>query len=202
VLARIWEPFFTTKAEGQGTGLGLSTVRGIAAAHGGFVTIDTEVGRGTLFRVYLPAETQAADRSAAAAASALPHGRGELVLFVDDESDVCNVGAAILTKHGYRVLTCKDGVEAHALFTVRGAEIHAVISDLNMPRLDGHGLARALRRLRPEVRILAMTGLDGRDLSPASDASVFTAAIQKPFTLDTLLTALHRLLRDDVPAAV
>lgn len=193
VLARIWEPFFTTKGEGKGTGLGLSTVRGIAAAHGGFVTVDTQIGVGTVFRVYLPADPQADDPRAVAQAPAAPRGQGELILIVDDEADVRNVAATILSKHGYRVIACGDGVEAIGLFSERREEIAAVISDINMPNLDGPALALVLRRLRPDLKILAITGL-GAEL-PASDSPPpFTATMQKPFTVAALLTAVHGML--------
>ena len=199
VLARIWEPFFTTKGEGKGTGLGLATVRGIAAAHGGFVTVDTCIGRGTTFRVFLPADTLPADHGADAIVPAMPPGQGELILVVDDEADVCNVAAAILTKYGYRVITCSDGVEAIALFAQHSAEIRAVVSDINMPNLDGPALGRVVHSLCPGVKILAMTGLGSRAPWQGPDAAAFAASIQKPFTVETLLVALHRILHDGQP---
>jgi two-component system cell cycle sensor histidine kinase/response regulator CckA len=200
VLARIWDPFFTTKGEGKGTGLGLSTVRGIAAAHGGFVTVDTRVGRGTTFRVFLPADKLADDKESAAFVPSMPRGNSELIMVVDDEVAVRNVAAAILTRHGYRVVSCNDGLEAISLFTERSAEIRAVISDLDMPNLDGPALALILRRLRPDLIILAMTGLGSSASSPASEPAPFTDTIQKPFTADALLTTVHRILHNDLPA--
>ena len=200
VLARIWEPFFTTKGEGKGTGLGLATVRGIAAAHGGFVTVETCVGQGTTFRVFLPADGQPGDEAAAVSSPALPRGRGELVLIVDDEAHVGDVAAAILTRHGYRTLTCRDGVEAVTVFAERRTEIQVVVSDVNMPILDGPALTVVLRRLRPDVPILTMTGLDDRGAAPAAEPAEFTMTIRKPFTAETLLTALHRV-RHGEPAA-
>src|SRR6185369_10408293 len=103
-------------------GLGLATVRGIAAAHGGFITVNSRVGHGTTFRVFLPADKLAVTQGAAAPAPAMPRGQGELILVVDDEVDVANIAAAILNQHGYRVMTCRDGVEAIALFAERHAE--------------------------------------------------------------------------------
>ncbi len=200
VLARIWEPFYTTKGEGKGTGLGLSTVRGIADAHGGFVTVATKVGHGTTFQVFLPADKPAGGNGAAAKMPNLPCGQGELIMVVDDEADVRNVAAAILTRHGYRAITSSDGVEAIGLFTERSAEIGAVISDINMPNLDGPALARVLHRLRPDLRILAMSGLGSRGLSQAPELAGFAATIQKPFTVEALLTTLHRILHGDRPA--
>ncbi|MDB6093205.1 MAG: hypothetical protein JWM32_767 [Verrucomicrobia bacterium] len=202
VLQRIWEPFFTTKGEGKGTGLGLSTVRGIAAAHGGFVTVDTQVKHGTTFRVFLPAEKLARDKGDAAIAPTAPDGQGELILLVDDEANVRNLAATTLTMHGYRVITALDGVEAVVLFTKHSTEIRAVISDLNMPNLDGPALALVLRRLRPDVKILAMTGQGSSGSSNAPGLAAFTASIQKPFTVDALLTTLRRVLHAESPAAL
>ena len=193
VLARIWEPFFTTKGEGRGTGLGLATVRGIAAAHGGFVTVETQIGHGTTFRVYFPAEHLAVDQGPADTVGTLPHGKGELILVVDDEADVREVAAAILTKHGYRVITCADGVEAIALFIERSAEIRAVVSDINMPNLDGHALATVVHDLRPDMKIVVMTGLGSSGSPHAPQTEEFAATIQKPFTVETLLRVLHRI---------
>ncbi len=196
VLARIWEPFFTTKGEGKGTGLGLSTVRGIAAAHNGFVTLDTQIGHGSTFRVFLPAERLADDNAAAPVRPKLPRGSGELILFVDDEDDVRDVAATILSKHGYRVITAGDGVEAIGLFTERSAQIQLVISDINMPNLDGPSLALVLRRLQPSLKILAITGLGSARKGAAQpfDATAFDAKLNKPFTIDALLTTVHAVL--------
>lgn len=200
VLARIWEPFFTTKGEGKGTGLGLSTVRGIAAAHGGFVTVDTCVGRGTTFRVFLPADKLAEKTETAATSHTAPSGQGELILIVDDEADVCSMAAAVLTRHGYQAITCGDGARAMDLLAEHSAEIRVVISDISMPNLDGPALALLLRRLRPNVKILAMTGLGSGGSPDASESPAFAASIQKPFTVDTLLTTVHRILHGDLAA--
>ncbi|MDB6167439.1 MAG: hypothetical protein JWM88_303 [Verrucomicrobia bacterium] len=199
VLARIWEPFFTTKSEGKGTGLGLSTVRGIAAAHGGFVTVESRVGHGTTFRVFLPADRLADDKGPAPAAPAPPGGHGELIMVVDDEADVRDVAAAILTQHGYRAITCSDGVAAIGLFAKHSAEIRVVISDIIMPHLDGAGLAHVLHRSHPGLRILAMSGLGTQGSQHDSNAE-FAAVIQKPFTVEALLVTLHRILTSDCAA--
>jgi CheY-like chemotaxis protein len=161
------------------------------------VTVETRVGHGTTFRVFLPADKPADDKRAATVAPMLLRGQDELILVVDDEAGVRDVAAAILTEHGYRVITCSDGVEAVGLFTERSAEIQLVVSDINMPNLGGPALALVLRRLRPDVRILAITGLGSRGSSNAPMADTFTATIQKPFTVEALLTAVHRVLHID-----
>jgi len=194
VLARIWDPFFTTKDEGKGTGLGLSTSRGIAAAHGGFVAVETQVGRGTSFRVYFPIAERSASAGAAVVPIEEPMGQGELILLVDDEADLREVTEALLTRQGYRTLTCGDGVEAIALFTEHSAEIQMVITDVNMPKMDGTALALVLRRLCPGLGILAVTGLDSRGASGAQNAGVFTEKLPKPFTAEALRAAVSRTL--------
>lgn len=194
LLARIWEPFFTTKAEGKGTGLGLATVRGIAIAHGGFASVETQVGRGTIFRVFLPGESPTQREFEATDRPALPRGNGELVLVVDDEPSICHVAAAILIRHGYRAFTCRDGAEAIAIFTERAAEIEVVLSDINMPNLDGASLAIVLRRLRPDVKIIALTGMSSDNVSPPTGSEHFALTVSKPFTVEILLGCLDRVL--------
>jgi len=197
VLERIWTPFFTTKGTGKGTGLGLSTVRGIVANHKGFVQLDTVVGRGTTFRVFLPAVESEAAQAASASPFDIPDGHGELILVVDDDTGFRHIGTAILEKHGYRVLSCADGVEAIILFISRAPDISLVITDVDMPRLGGTELARALPQLRPDIPIIAMSGLapDAADGSGALEAQQATHAfLLKPIKATDLLGAVHRLL--------
>ena len=202
VLEHIWEPFYTTKAVGTGTGLGLSTVRGIVEKHSGFIDLQTTVGRGTTFRVYLPATEGMASSTSNSPLSSAPRGNGELILIVDDEPDIREVITATLTNHGYRVLVAVDGLEAVALFAPRSAEIKLVITDLHMPGLEGGTLAIVLRRLDPAVRLLAMSGMaDGKSrLAPVPD--IFQDAfMMKPFTIETLLKTVHDQLGRPAPVA-
>jgi len=194
VLARIWEPFFTTKATGKGTGLGLSTARGIVESHAGFATVQTAAGKGTTFRVYLPATESAAATVPGVTSLLAPRGHDELILVVDDEPSIRNMCASMLTRHGYRVLTAGDGTEAIALFAPRSTEIRVIITDLSMPNLDGAALATVAQRLNPAVKILAVSGhsADSRGEPPAQ--KVCHAFLVKPFRPDALLTIVHRLL--------
>lgn len=193
-LAHIFEPFFTTKEAGKGTGLGLSTVRSIVENHNGFISLKTHEGRGTTFRVYLPA----ADVPAAAAdeSSAPPRGErgdGELILVVDDEPQIRDMASAMLTRHGYRVLTASDGSEAVALFSTRSTEVKLVITDLVMPNLDGVALAGIVLHMNPAVKVLAISGL-----SSAGRNGKFEryggAILFKPFKVQALLEAVSGLL--------
>ncbi len=196
ILAHMWEPFFTTKATGKGTGLGLSTVRGIVESHGGFTTVHSVPGQGTTFRVHLPAaENTALHAGAGAASPAVARGTGELVLAVDDEPSIRNMAAAMLSRHGYRVLTAADGAEAIALFAPRSKEIRVVITDLSMPNLDGAALASVVHRLNPLVKIIAMSGLNPA-LENERPAPPFAHAfLIKPFRPEALLTMVYDLLR-------
>jgi two-component system cell cycle sensor histidine kinase/response regulator CckA len=198
-LAHIWEPFFTTKAVGKGTGLGLSTVRGIVENHRGFITLDTQMGRGTTFRVYLPAESKAKSDDHNSAHPVIIRGNGELILIVDDEPQIRDVTAATLAHYGYRVLIAKDGVDALTLFSARSDEIGLVITDLNMPNLDGAALAKVVQQLNPKVKVIAMSGLTSGAHNPQIQG-VVGAFLIKPFKAEALLQAVHKLLCPAVAA--
>ncbi|HEY1110448.1 MAG TPA: PAS domain S-box protein, partial [Opitutaceae bacterium] len=198
VLKRMWEPFFTTKEIGKGTGLGLSTVRGIVEAHGGFAEVVTVVGRGTTFRIYLPAtDSEITERNAAPDAPAQQPGRGELILVVDDERHIREMTRTMLTRKGYRVIVAADGAEAAVIFAQRVAEIRLVISDLHMPNLDGAMLSRALRRINPSAKMLVVSGMSSAlgnrpDYKPEEFADAF---LQKPFKPEVLIAKVQELLR-------
>jgi PAS domain S-box-containing protein len=203
LLERIWTPFFTTKGPAEGTGLGLSTVRGIVAGHNGFVELQTEVGRGSTFRVYLPALTSEVLPPGEGIPAAASKGQGELILVVDDDAAIRDIAGDILGKHGYSVLTGADGVEAVTLFKAHPGEFSLVITDIDMPRLDGVALAHALHLLQPDLPIIAMSGLSdsvhGTPDLPAAEAG-FQGFIQKPFGPDELLAVVSRL-RAPAPVA-
>jgi PAS domain S-box-containing protein len=188
---RIFEPFFTTRELGKGTGLGLSTTLAIVRSHGGFIRLDSEVGKGTTFGVYLPAtatETIRADGAAAPAGP--PRGDGELVLVVDDEEAIRTVAKRLLERNGYRVLTACNGAEALVVYAAHGHDVAVVLTDMAMPGMDGLALVKALKALAPQVRILGTSGLTSvRELGlPAEDF------LPKPYTAATMLRALHRIV--------
>jgi PAS domain S-box-containing protein len=195
IIERIFEPFFTTKQPGHGTGLGLSTVLGIVRGHGGFVNVYSEVGEGSTFKVYLPAQPEAAATSAEAPATdPLPRGRGELVLVVDDEVPILNVTRQTLEVFGYRVLTAEDGAQAIGLYAIQREQIALVLTDMMMPVMNGPALIAALRRINPHVRIIAASGLGANaDVARAMQSGV-KHFLAKPYTADAMLVLVHRVM--------
>lgn len=199
-MVQIWQPFFTTKPEGKGTGLGLSTVRGIVANHGGFLTVESEEGQGATFSVFLPAaedETQIAQGGGAAKRS-VRRGRGEVVFVVDDQVSVRESIGVVLAQHGYRPLTIPDGIEALSRFADRVRDVALVITDLDMPGLNGAALAQAILHLNPTVKILFISGT-GENLVAKGAAADATGFLAKPFTPDALLGKVDELLHGVEP---
>jgi two-component system, cell cycle sensor histidine kinase and response regulator CckA len=187
-LDQIFDPFFSTKQAGAGTGLGLATARSIVKNHGGFINVYSEPGA-TVFKVYLPALYETASDREENAPPPSVSGNGELVLVVDDEMAIRDVTAATLESFGYRVLTASDGSEGIALYA-RNSDIAVVITDMLMPVLDGPTTIRALRKLNPNVRIIGMSGYTRQRTSgPAPDMM-----LQKPFRAADLLNAIHSIL--------
>lgn len=195
VLERIYDAFFTTKAEGQGTGLGLATARSIVVDHGGFLAVRSTVGEGTTFRVFLPAVIEAAGAPLDALPTAPPpHGNGELILVVDDEAAIRTMAQTVLETHGYEVLTAAEGTSGIALYAQHAGRIAAVLTDLSMPIMDGVAMIRALRRITPCVKVAATTGQAERDrLSELSSLGV-SALLMKPYRASALLETLAGVL--------
>jgi two-component system, cell cycle sensor histidine kinase and response regulator CckA len=193
ILDRIFEPFFTTKAVGQGTGLGLSTVSGIVKSHGGFVTVNSQIGKGTQFRVYLPAVEMS--ETITVEDSALPRGNHEWVLVVDDEAAIRDITKTSLEAFSYQVLTANDGIEAIALYAQHRDKIDVVLVDMMMPSMDGPITIRTLQKMNPSVKIIAVSGLITFDQATtvALDTGV-QAFLSKPYTSRELLQTLHRIL--------
>jgi signal transduction histidine kinase len=200
IIEKIFDPFFTTKELGHGTGLGLSTVLGIVRSHGGFLDVRSDVGKGTTFTVFLPA---APDEQAPALnpppAAAIGKGDGELVLVVDDEPEILKITEQNLDRNGYRTLVAGDGVEALVLFTRRQEEIRAVLTDLEMPLMDGITLVRAIRKLDPQIQVIASSGIGSSQgsqekLDQLKELGVHTF-LAKPYGVDTLLHALQKAFR-------
>ncbi len=192
-LDRVFDPFFTTKEPGKGTGLGLSTVVGIVRNHGGFIRTESKLGKGTQFRVYLPARP-AEVAAPEVPAMAPPRGQGELILVVDDEESIRMMTRRVLEQFGYRVLLAGEGTEAVMVFAQHAAEINLVLTDLVMPLMDGVTLIRTLQRMAPAVKVLTATGATELGQLAAARRLGVKAVLRKPYTQDSLLQGVRATL--------
>jgi PAS domain S-box-containing protein len=196
IIDKIFEPFFTTKKQGEGTGLGLSTVLGIVRSHGGFVNVYSEVGRGTEFRIYIPAGEMGQAHPAREIKDDLPRGRGETILVVDDEPAICEIAKGTLEAYGYKVLTAADGTEAVALYAEHRERIALVLTDMGMPHMDGVATIRVLQKMNPQVKIIATSGLKSvGKISEAAQLGISTF-LAKPYSADKLLNTLSDTLSE------
>jgi nitrogen-specific signal transduction histidine kinase/CheY-like chemotaxis protein len=191
IREKIFEPFFTTKEPGKGTGLGLATVNSIVESHGGRLECESEIGRGTTFRILFPAVPS---ETLPDEAAELHRGRGELILVVDDEEPLRDVTRMTLEHFGYRVITAEDGAQGLALFAENRKEIAVVVSDHNMPVMDGSAMLRAIHQIAPGMRTVTASGhsLAGNELK--IDGGHPHMTIKKPWTAESLIGALSTVL--------
>ncbi len=191
----IFEPFFTTKQKGKGTGLGLATCYGIAKQSEGFISVESELGTGTTFRVYLPQEKETASAVATEPVAAeCPRGE-ESILVVEDEDPLRHVTVETLRELGYQVCEAADGETAQKILSAPGAEpVDLVLTDVGMPRLDGIALARWLESHHPETRVLLVSGYAGDKRLREEDLSQEHRFLSKPFTRSQLATAIRKAL--------
>ncbi|MBN2393167.1 MAG: PAS domain S-box protein [Anaerolineae bacterium] len=194
VRAHLFEPFFTTKEVGKGAGLGLAQVYGIVRLHDGYIGAETEMGKGTTFRIYLPASEMEAE-DIVEETSTVPLGHGETILLVEDNIPLREAGQSILEELGYRVLTAGNGVEALTVFRA-AAEIALVITDLVMPEMGGEALVCELKRLIPSCKVLAITGYTTQVGVRTLKAAGFFDVVHKPFDTDTLARIIYRVLTE------
>jgi len=193
-LLRIYEPFFTTKEKGKGTGLGLSTVFGIVKQSGGGIRVESEPGRGTTFRVYLPRTSRPPVTVVPRPPSALPARGAETILIVEDEPQMRVVARTILQRNGYTVLDASDAAEALALARAFAGPIELLLTDVVMPRMSGRELASRLAALRPAIRVLYMSGYTDNTVAHHGVLDEGIAFVQKPFTPDTLTEKVREVL--------
>jgi PAS domain S-box-containing protein len=193
-VQRAFEPFFTTKPQGQGTGLGLATVYGIVIQAGGHVQIYSEPGLGTTVTALLPVTDETAQASQPATPTTDPVGLGETVLVVEDEESLRDMVVRILDRNGYRVMTVPTVVEALQQASLLDQRIHLLLTDLVMPTMLGSELAQRVRELRPDIRVLFMSGYAQPVLGEQIAFDENVDLLEKPFTADALLTRVRDAL--------
>jgi CheY-like chemotaxis protein len=187
-LRRVFEPFFTTKPAGVGTGLGLSVVHGVMKGHGGAVTVKSEVGKGTTFELLFPAAAAARAVRAHAPVAAAPARR---ILFVDDDEALVFLARRAFSRLGHGVVAHSTAAEALEEFERRPAEFDVVVTDIHMPDLGSAALVRAMRRIRPDVRVVMTAGVLGPDDVALAQSLGVVQILEKPQSLDDLAHLIH-----------
>ncbi|WP_394708010.1 PAS domain S-box protein [uncultured Desulfosarcina sp.] len=193
MISRIFDPYFTTKPTGEGTGLGLSTIHGIVKDHGGNIKVYSEVGIGTAFHVFLPTADATAE-TAVEKADQLPSGSGS-TLFVDDEKSLLDLGQDLLGRLGYRVETRASAIDAIEAFRADPKKFDLVISDMTMPKMTGDEMARQIRIIRPDIPIILCSGFSEPIHTQATGAIGISAVLMKPVIYSDLAHTVHRVLK-------
>ncbi|HEY7496882.1 MAG TPA: ATP-binding protein [Vicinamibacterales bacterium] len=193
VLANLFEPFFTTKRRGEGTGLGLATVYGIIKQSGGYIAVQSDIGVGTTFTIYLPRTSKEA-RPTESKPTETPNGGNETILLVEDQPEVRAIARTLLTRQGYTVIEADGGPQALTLVRSQTAPIHLLLTDVVMPAIGGPELARQLRVIHPELRVLFASGYTDDALAQQGVLQPGSDLIQKPFTREALLQKVRSVL--------
>jgi signal transduction histidine kinase/CheY-like chemotaxis protein len=193
-LPRIFEAFFTTKPPDRGTGLGLSTVAAIVKRHNGFVDVRSEPGKGSTFKILLPATGSASAIESSPVPADLPTGHGELVLVVDDEQMVLELAKSTLEAYGYRVLTAHNGLEAIACFEARKDEIRLMVTDTDMPFMDGLSAIQAIQKMKPGIAFIVASGAKRDTQHFARLDTLRLVSISKPYGVSQLVDGVARAL--------
>ncbi len=195
VIARIFEPFFSTKDRDRGTGLGLATSYGIIRQSGGYIGVYSEPGRGSTFKVFLPRATEVEHHEPRAEPETLTRLQGsETILVIEDDDRVRRVSAGALVRSGYRVLEARSAEAALALFREHRDEIHLVVSDVVLPRMNGPALVRELQAIRPDIRVLYVSGYTENAINQMGTLEPSVELLEKPFAPDALVRRVRTVL--------
>jgi CheY-like chemotaxis protein len=193
-MARIFEPFFTTKEKGKGTGLGLSIVHGIVKQNDGEIVVYSEPGRGTTFKIYLPAASGRPEAPVRPSVAAMPAGGGETVLLVEDEAQVRELAHTMLSRLGYHVILAQDPAEALQVSAGFEGKIDLLLTDVVMPGASGADLAREIIAERPGIRVLYMSGYTDNVIVRQGILRAETPFLQKPFSAENLQRKMREVL--------
>lgn len=198
-IKKIFEPFFTTKAQGKGTGLGLSNVQGIVKQYNGFIDIESNIGFGTVFKVYLPIYAKSSLEGLGQEISTVRkiQGKNEKVLLIEDDDLICNVVIKILRKNKFNVLACKDIASASEIIKEQIGKLDLIISDLILPDGDGYSLYKSLKNIHSNVPFIITSGYskEKEELKQLIDEGILF--LRKPFSSDDLLSAVNTTLKKD-----
>jgi len=200
MLSHIFDPFFTTKPAGKGTGLGLSTVMGIIKGHGGLLQVQSEVGQGTEFRLYIPAVLSVAQTGNSTPSLAPARGRGETVLVIDDEEGVREIIRKMLAAFGYNPMVAPNGLDGLILYRKHRDQVRVVLTDMMMPGLQGGDVIKELRSLNPDVRIVAMSGIMS-ELEALPKERGRLGILSKPMSGSDLIRAVQSVLPAATPVS-
>lgn len=193
LLSRIFDPFFTTKAAGKGTGLGLSMVASIIKGHGGILQVHSEVGEGTAFTIYLPAQPAATQVESPPDVAPPARGQGEMILIIDDDEGVREVSRAALAMHGFTAVVAADGQEGLLQYMKHRNQVKVVVTDMMMPGIQGSEVIAELQHLNPDIRVVAMSGITG-ELAALPVLPGRLALLPKPMTAHQLVSAVQSVM--------
>jgi nitrogen-specific signal transduction histidine kinase/ActR/RegA family two-component response regulator len=194
ILSRIFDPYFTTKETGKGTGLGLAVVHGIVKSHRGAITVSSEPGKGTTFDIYFPRGDIIQAPSELERIEPLPLGGRERILFVDDEKAIVEIGQKLLERLGYEVVSRTSSVEALELFRAKPESFDLVVTDMTMPNMTGDKLARELMGIRPDIPVILCTGFSERITEEKAKLLGIREFVMKPLVMKDLAKSMRRAL--------